>query len=226
MPVMPIWMYPDKSKTNYVEYLDPKTGKYERTEEGTCNDCGEELQGKFCVNCECHEHECNCDEADKVIVWPRHLEPETENKTQGKEHSLMTLSNALTNANKQAGTQAAKVRAGKILVRKLTKVLKAQAPKSVGPYLEHPLAGIVLANLVYAAAFNYLPDNERLKIVAQAMLDGAAGEFLDQFDIEGMLDGFLEGVNLGALGLPYPGASTPAPKKAPTKKNSKKAVSA
>ena len=168
----------------------------------SCPRCNKNLEDGYCRNCLCCPKCCKC-RTNRKIVYPKGTQeevPVSEDKSiMRKEVAKEKVTTAIARKNKSAATSAARVEAGKILVHKGITVIRSQAPAAAGAYMDHPLAGLFVANLAFALAYHYLPDNERLQAVADIMVEGAMQEFVSGFDIEKMLDKFLADVDLDGI---------------------------
>lgn len=102
--------------------------------------------------------------------------------------------------NKAAMVTAAKIEIGNVAVKQAVKVVKSQMPIMVKGYMDLPVAEIIVANLVVMGIKQFAPDNEKAAIVADAMLIAAMQTQLKDFNIQKMVDDFVNGIDLSALG--------------------------
>ena len=102
--------------------------------------------------------------------------------------------------NKAAMVTAAKIEIGNVAVKQAVKVVKSQMPLMVKGYMDLPVAEIIVANLVVMGIKQFAPDNEKAAIVADAMLIAAMQTQLKDFNIQKMVDDFVNGIDLSALG--------------------------
>ena len=102
-----------------------------------------------------------------------------------------TLSN-----NKSAAKAAAYLEAGRIANNQASKQLAKHLPLMVRGYADTPIGKLLVANLVQSLAQHFKPDNQQLAKLAGAMTTQAYAEMLKNFDIEALIDGFL---NDGAI---------------------------
>ena len=100
------------------------------------------------------------------------------------------------NKNKDAVILAAKLTAGKALNTKVIKLVTPKLPMLLQGYAKHPLASVVLANVVGMAIQQYASNNEKAKQVAELMLNASAVQALDSFNIDEILDSLLDGIKL------------------------------
>jgi len=120
----------------------------------------------------------------------------TQNKTQ-KEIKMSTTEKTLT-ANKDAALSAAKITLGKAAIKAAQKAIKPTVPMMARGYVEHPAAGIIIANAFNFAVQTKFPDNEKACMVANAMMDAAMLLTAEHFDIDGMLEDFMDSVKMPA----------------------------
>lgn len=118
-----------------------------------------------------------------------------DNKTKSKETKMNKAKDQLE-SNKTAAVLAAKLVAGKAINKKLVKLIKPKLPMMLRGYAESPFASLVAANAVGVALKHYAPTNPKAMQIADLMLNAAALELLESFNIEEMLDGLLKGVKL------------------------------
>jgi len=131
----------------------------------------------------------------------------TKEATMSNKLSLTTIAAS----NKDAMLTASKITAGKVANNKIAKLLKPKLPMILRGYADSELFKVVIANVVSAAIQQYLPENAKALAVAECMMQAGAVQVMDSFDIEGMLDGFLDTVKV-------PGFDDKKPVKANAKK--------
>ena len=111
---------------------------------------------------------------------------------------MTTISN-IANTNATALKQAARLEAGSIAIKQLTKVVKPTLPMLVRGYADHPFAGVVLANLFSYAVNNFASDNEKAVVIADAMLEGAMVDAVKGFNINDMINEVTKGIDVKKL---------------------------
>ena len=117
-----------------------------------------------------------------------------------KEEIKMTkLANAI-NTNKTAATLAAQLEAGRLANKHVTKLISTKLPMIVRGYADTPLARLALANAVSFAVDNYGQKfgkhKELIAQISDAMVISAYTEIIAEFDLEGMIQQFLEGKDM------------------------------
>jgi hypothetical protein len=134
---------------------------------------------------------------DYVTFSPDELQltkPKTKTKS-NKEHTMSRAKDQL-NANKEAVITAGKLVAGKAINKKLIKLIKPKLPMFMKGYADSPFAALVSANLVGIAIKHYAPNNTKAIQVADLMLEAAALEAIESFNIEDLIDKLLKDVKL------------------------------
>lgn len=109
-----------------------------------------------------------------------------------KEESKM---NGIVNANSKAVKSAAKTKTGKALNAAIMKKVRPSLPLAVRGYAEHPIANVVLANLVSFAVKNFFTNgkhSEKASWAASAMMDAAMFELVDTINVEELFSDLLE----------------------------------
>jgi len=108
----------------------------------------------------------------------------------------------VTAANKQALILAGELTAGNLLNDRLAKLVTPKLPFMARAYADTPLGKAVLANTVAAALIHFLPENDKAQIASGMMVQAAMVEFVGEFDIEGMVNEFLDGITLPDVPTP------------------------
>ena len=91
-------------------------------------------------------------------------------------------------ANKEAGIAAAKLKVGKTAINLVIQMVKPKMPIGTKGFIEHPIAGIALANAAKIAVEQMAGDNLKAKAITEAMLTYSYFELIDKIDFEGMLE--------------------------------------
>ena len=105
----------------------------------------------------------------------------------------------MVDGNKEAFKASAKMRTGKMINKRVVGVIAPRLPLMIRGYAQSDLGEAVIANIVAMAIIKYLPTNEKAVLAADAMIVGAADEFIGSFNIEEMIDEVLDGINLDTL---------------------------
>lgn len=113
-----------------------------------------------------------------------------------------------TSANAAAAVLTAEVTAGNIINDRLAKIVKPRLPALVRGYADEPLMKAVISNAVAAGLIHFMPTNDKAMRAADAMIKSAMLEFGASFDIEGMVDELLDGLDLSSLSNPSEVAQT------------------
>lgn len=101
--------------------------------------------------------------------------------------------------NKEAFKASAKMRTGKMINKRVVGAIAPKLPLMVRAYAQTDLGEAVIANIVAMGVIKYLPNNEKAVLAADAMITGAADEFLGSFNLEAMVDDVLDGIDLSVL---------------------------
>lgn len=128
-----------------------------------------------------------------------------EVKTESKpnmEEKTMSKVNAIVTANKTAAQTAVKIEAGNIALDKLAKLLAPRMPFGTSSYLKSPLGKVVMANLISFAITQYAANNPKAKIIGDAVMDAAALELVQSFNISALIDDLVGSINLTGLEEP------------------------
>lgn len=119
-----------------------------------------------------------------------------------KESNKMTTkiaATALIAKNKSAAITTAKITVGKAAMKQVTKLLAPKLPMMVRGYADTPVGRLLIANIFSFAVANYMANNKKAAIVADAMLEGAMMETMTSLNLEEMLEGLLDKVNISKL---------------------------
>ena len=110
----------------------------------------------------------------------------------------------------QAGTAVAKgaveaaklggsLTAGSIINARVAKIVKEAAPVYARGYIDTDL-GKAASGLIGATLLLYfMPDNEKARLVADAMIKSAGVKFVESFNIEEKFNEIIEGLDLSSL---------------------------
>lgn len=154
--------------------------------------------GCFTVDFEPNEHSCGGEVnffPSDAAMFEFYNEVKGENKMATSKIAVMTKKNA--SALKAAG----KIEAGQIAINRITKMIGPKLPMMLRGYADTPVARIVIANLFSLAVQQYAPNNEKAQLISDAMMEGAMLEFVKSFNLDQMLDGVLDGIDMSKLSL-------------------------
>lgn len=124
--------------------------------------------------------------------------PSTESTQEVKKESKMATSKIaqVTAANTSALKVAAKVEAGSIAINRIVKMVTPKMPMMMRGYMETPFARVAVANMFHLAVQQYAAQNDKAQLVAEAMMEGAMLEMIKSFNIEEMINGVLDGIDV------------------------------
>ena len=91
---------------------------------------------------------------------------------------------------------AATITAGNIINARINKLIAPRLPMWVRGYATTPLGEAVIANAVAAALIHTMPGNDKILLAADAIQKSAMISFAGSFDLEGMVDELLDGINI------------------------------
>ena len=119
----------------------------------------------------------------------------TQNQNSTGEVKMTKVSNIVT-ANKSAAVSVAKIEAGRIAVKQAVKLVKPAVPMMARGYLETALGELAVANLFKFAVDNFAPNNNKAKVVADAMLQGAMLGAIQSLNVEQMINDVMDKVDI------------------------------
>ena len=102
----------------------------------------------------------------------------------------------IVTANKSAAVSVAKIEAGRIAVKQAVKLVKPAVPMMARGYLETALGELAVANLFKFAVDNFAPNNDKAKLVADAMLQGAMLGAIQSLNVEQMINDVMDKVDI------------------------------
>lgn len=155
--------------------------------------------GCFTVNFEPNEHSCG----GEAYFYPSDAAMfEFYNEVKEDKTKMSTSKMAvITKKNASALKAAGKIEAGQIAINRITKMIGPKLPMMLRGYADTPVARIVIANLFSLAVQQYAPNNEKAQLISDAMMEGAMLEFVQSFNLDQMLDGVLDGIDMSKLSL-------------------------
>lgn len=113
-----------------------------------------------------------------------------------KENKMTKVAQAI-DTNKNAAILAAQLEAGRLANKHATKLISGKLPLMVKGYADTPLARLAFANAIKFAVDNYGSKfgkhKELASQVSEAMVVSAYSEIIANFDIDSMIEQFLEG---------------------------------
>lgn len=113
-----------------------------------------------------------------------------------KENKMTKVAQAI-DTNKNAAILAAQLEAGRLANKHATKLISGKLPLMVKGYADTPLARLAFANAIKFAVDNYggkFGNHKELAAqVSEAMVVSAYSEIIANFDIDSMIEQFLEG---------------------------------
>lgn len=131
-----------------------------------------------------------------AVQKPNVINPNTGEVKMANQNNKVT---AIVTANKTAAQNAAKIEAGTIAINKLAALIAPKMPFGTSSYLKSPLGKVVLANVVNFAVQQYAANNPKAKIIGEAVMDAAALELVQSFNVGAMIDDLIGSVNLTGL---------------------------
>lgn len=143
---------------------------------------------------------------DGLIITPSDSPkavPEVKTQTETKmEEKTMSKVNAIVTANKSAAQTAVRIEAGNIALDKLAKLISPRMPFGTAGYIKTPLGKVVMANLISFAIQQYAANNPKAKLISEAVMEAAALELVQSFNIGAMIDDLVGSINLTGLEEP------------------------
>lgn len=113
-----------------------------------------------------------------------------------KENKMTKVAQAV-DTNKNAAILAAQLEAGRLANKHATKLISGKLPLMIKGYADTPLARLAFANAIKFAVDNYGgkfgKHKELASQVSEAMVVSAYSEIIANFDIDSMIEQFLEG---------------------------------
>lgn len=132
-------------------------------------------------------------EVDENIAHLNSLQT-TPTKTKQGNTMKETFTDVL-NQNKDNGIAVARVTTGKAINKSLIKLVKPHMPFGTSKFLDNALAPVVIAN-AFALAIKQYTNSPRAVMAADMMLEAAAFQTADAFNIDDLIDDLLDGISL------------------------------
>ena len=101
--------------------------------------------------------------------------------------------------NKEAAKVAARLTAGNILNDRAVKIITPKLPLVAKGYAQTEVGKAVIANVVAGAIIHFAPTNDKAVMASQAMVHSAMANLVGSFNIEEMVNDFIDGINLDVL---------------------------
>lgn len=119
-----------------------------------------------------------------------------ENKTMSNVKNTATVVAA---KNKSAVVAVAKLEAGRIAIKQVSRVVTPKLPMMIRGYADSEIGRLVMANLFNFAVTQFAANNQNAQLVADAMLEGAMLEMLQKFNFEEMINEVVNKVDISKL---------------------------
>ena len=113
--------------------------------------------------------------------------------------TVRQTANVMVGANKEAVALAAQITGGNILNDRLAKMVIPQLPMGAKVFINTAPGKALLANAFAAGLVHFLPTNDKAAMASGMMVQAAMLELAGTFNIEEMVDEFLDGVTLPAM---------------------------
>ena len=100
----------------------------------------------------------------------------------------------LIGANKDAAFDSGKLIAGNIINDRVSKILIPKLPMIARGYAQTNLGKAALSNLVAGVLIHTMPDNAKVQLAAEAMIQSASLQLASSFNLEEMVNELLDNV--------------------------------
>lgn len=110
--------------------------------------------------------------------------------------TMKNTKNQAVRANVDAAKTAALITAGGVINQTVLFKLRPQLPMLMRGYVDHPLAGVILANIANFAIANFAKDNDEAVLATEAMMLAAMTKLTTSFNFESILTDILADVKL------------------------------
>ncbi len=100
----------------------------------------------------------------------------------------------MLDANKEAAIDSGKIIAGNVLNDRVIKLVSPKLPIMVRGYADTPIGKAAIANLIAGVLIHTMPENTKVGIAAEAMIQSASLQLASSFNIEEMVNELLDGV--------------------------------
>ena len=116
-----------------------------------------------------------------------------------KGNKMKEVFNKMLEVNKASAVHTAKVELGKSANKLVLAKVTPQLPRYVRGYADSPLAELVIANVVAGLLMQFAPDNDKAKILSEAMIAAGAQVAIESFDIPGIINELLANVDVSGI---------------------------
>jgi hypothetical protein len=113
--------------------------------------------------------------------------------------TIKEVGTVLLEGNKTAFKANASRRAGQMFNERIGNLIAPRLPMMARMYKDEPWFKFVLANAVAGAIIKFGATNEKLILLADAGVTAANDEFLGSFDLEGMVNDVIDGIDVSGL---------------------------
>ena len=113
--------------------------------------------------------------------------------------NLKEVAAVLVDGNKAAFKANASRRAGGMFNERITNLIKPRLPMMVRGYADEPWFQFLLANAVAGSIIKFGYTNEKLVMLADAGVTAANDEFLRSFNLEELVNGVIDGIDVSGL---------------------------
>jgi hypothetical protein len=124
---------------------------------------------------------------------------EAVKNTQTTGEVKMTKVTAIVAANKSAAQTAVKIEAGNIALDKVVALIAPKMPFGTASYLKSPIGKVVVANLISFGVSQYAANNPKAQIISDAVMEAAALQLVQSFNVGALIDDLIGSVNLSGL---------------------------
>ena len=113
--------------------------------------------------------------------------------------TLKDTVSVMVEGNKGAAKASAKRRAGKMLNDRMVGMIAPNLPLMVRGYADTELGRALIANALAGAIVHFGYTNEKLMLASDAMVTAAMDDFIGSFNIEDMINGLVDGIDLSSV---------------------------
>jgi len=99
---------------------------------------------------------------------------------------------AISESNVDALKTASILTASNVLLTQVTKLINKNFPDQYKSYVDNPFAKILIANIFAHILLTYKRDDQKLKIISEAMMTTSYIELINIIDINSFISEFLE----------------------------------
>lgn len=143
------------------------------------------------------------DEVPEAPVKESNPVAQSNQNSTNQENKIMsnvkTTAVAVVGKNKSAALTVAKLEAGRIAVKQVSKLVTPKLPMLVRGYADTEIGRLVIANLFNFAVTQFAPQNKNAVLVADAMLEGAMLDALQSLNVEALINDVVGKVDLSKL---------------------------